>query len=235
MRRDPSNPKYMKAEVRIGPIIKVVIRIEVVDQTVETGDSMEIIDLDKAIETTIFKGTLEDMEDKIVEENIGIIGPMIIKDAGDRSRERTFSRNSGNNRDRGSSNSRPRSGSRASTNRDKIRCYNCREYNHFARDCPNSREERDLKQLQQMLNMEAKEKTHLLTNRQDSPTENYRGTTTFLPLDSRIGGQGRNNHPTVGQFLTREQRRYIYRKVETGEIIKYRYDKTRNRARGTVE
>ena len=45
------------------------------------------------------------------------------------------------------------------------------------------------------------------------------GTTTFVPLDSRIGGQGRNNHPTVGQFLTREQTRYIYRKVETGEII----------------
>ena len=45
------------------------------------------------------------------------------------------------------------------------------------------------------------------------------GTTTFLPLDSRIGGQGRDNHPTVGQFLTIEQTRYIYRKVETGEII----------------
>ena len=45
------------------------------------------------------------------------------------------------------------------------------------------------------------------------------GTTTFLPLECRIGGQGRNNHPTVGQFLTREQTRYIYRKVETGEII----------------
>ena len=45
------------------------------------------------------------------------------------------------------------------------------------------------------------------------------GTTAFLPLDSRIGGQGRDNHPTVGQFLTRQQTRYIYRKVETGEII----------------
>ena len=44
-------------------------------------------------------------------------------------------------------------------------------------------------------------------------------TTTFLPLDSRIGGQGRDDHPTVGQFLTREQTKYIYRKVETGEII----------------
>ena len=45
------------------------------------------------------------------------------------------------------------------------------------------------------------------------------GTTAFLPLDSRIGGHGRENHPTVGQLLTREQARYIYRKVETGEII----------------
>ena len=60
------------------------------------------------------------------------------------------------------------------------------------------------------------------------------GTTTFLPLDSRIGGQGRDNHPTVGQFLTREQTRYIYRKVEMGNN-KYRYDRTRNRAREAAE
>ena len=43
---------------------------------------MEIIDLDKTIETTIFKRTLEDMEDKIVEENIGIIDAMIIIETG---------------------------------------------------------------------------------------------------------------------------------------------------------
>ena len=45
------------------------------------------------------------------------------------------------------------------------------------------------------------------------------GTTVFLTLDSRIGGQGRCDHPTVGQFLTRKQTRYIYKKIETGEII----------------
>ena len=44
-------------------------------------------------------------------------------------------------------------------------------------------------------------------------------TTTFLPLDSIIGGQGRNDRPSVRKFLTREQTKYIYRKVETGEII----------------
>ena len=45
------------------------------------------------------------------------------------------------------------------------------------------------------------------------------GTTAFLPLDYRIGGQGRDDRPTVGHFLTREQMKYINRKVETGEII----------------
>ena len=45
------------------------------------------------------------------------------------------------------------------------------------------------------------------------------GTTAILPLDSKIGGPDRYNHPTVGQFLTREQTRYIYKKVETREIV----------------
>ena len=42
---------------------------------------------------------------------------------------------------------------------------------------------------------------------------------TFLPLDFRIGGQSRDSHPTVGQYLTRDQARHIYKKVETGGII----------------
>ena len=83
-------------------------------------------------------------------------------------RERTFTRNYGNNRDRSSSNNRSRSGSRASTNRDRIRCYVCREYDHFARNCPNSREDRDLEQLQHMLNMEEQD------HRVGSPDEDYR-------------------------------------------------------------
>ena len=78
-----------------------------------------------------------------------------------RSRERTFVGNY--RRDRSSSNDRSRSGSRASTNRDRIRCYICREYDHFARDCPNSREERDLEQLQHMLNMEEQDCMSLST------------------------------------------------------------------------
>ena len=41
----------------------------------------------------------------------------------------------------------------------------------------------------------------------------------FLPLDFRIGGQSRDSHTTVGQYLTRDEARHIYKKVETGEII----------------
>ena len=82
-----------------------------------------------------------------------------------RSGERMFVGNY--RRDRSSSNDRSRSGSRASTNRDRIRCYICREYDHFARDCPNSREERDLEQLQHTLNMEEQDCRSLSTHSSD--------------------------------------------------------------------
>ena len=168
MRKDPSNPKYIRVEVRTVPIIREIIRIEEVDEKVKTEDSVETIDPEKTIETIIFEGRQDNRgeyrDNRHIEYNRGR----------NRSRERTSSRNYGNDRDRSSSNSRSRSGSQASTNRNRIRCYNCREYDHFARDFPNCREERDLEQLQQMLNLEAEELTHLLTSRQDSPTQNYR-------------------------------------------------------------
>ena len=40
------------------------------------------------------------------------------------------------------------------------------------------------------------------------------GTTAFLPLDSKIGGQTNHNRPSVGQFLTS----YVNKKVEMGEM-----------------
>ena len=81
MRKDPSNPKYIRVEVRTDPIIREIISIEVVGQTVETEDSMETIDLDRTIETIIFEGKLEDMEDKIIGENTETIGAMNITEA----------------------------------------------------------------------------------------------------------------------------------------------------------
>ena len=47
-----------------------------------------------------------------------------------RSRERGI-------RTRSKSSSRSRSNSRVSTNRDRVRCFKCREYDHFANECPN--------------------------------------------------------------------------------------------------
>ena len=133
------------------------------------GDSMEIIDPDfsKATEGTIFKEMLRHMEDKIIEENTGISNLMV-------DQEKIFSQEI-----------MAIIGIEAQVTVDqiqdqelvlveRIRCYNCREYDHFARDCPTSREEQDLEQLQQMLNLEAEEQTHWLTSRQNSPIENYR-------------------------------------------------------------
>ena len=45
------------------------------------------------------------------------------------------------------------------------------------------------------------------------------GTTTFLPLDSKIGGPINHNSPSIGQFLTREQTSYVYKITESGEMI----------------
>ena len=80
------------------------------------------------------------MKDRI-EENIEVITGMKIiagrEEGRSRSRERSFSRNINNRRnDRNIINSRSRFGSRASTNRDRNRCYKCREYDHFVKVCP---------------------------------------------------------------------------------------------------
>ena len=79
MRKDPSNPKYIKVEVRIGLIFREVIRT---GQIVGTGDSIQVVGPDKPIETVIFEETLEGMEDKIIEEDKEMIDIIIIIEAG---------------------------------------------------------------------------------------------------------------------------------------------------------
>ena len=70
----------------------------------------------------------------------------------------TFSRNINNRREnRSISNNRSRSESRVSTNRDRIRCYKCKEYDDFMKDCPTSKKEREIEQLQQMFNLDEKQ------------------------------------------------------------------------------
>ena len=45
------------------------------------------------------------------------------------------------------------------------------------------------------------------------------GATAFLPLDSQIGVQMNYNSSSIGQFPTRGQPRYAYKKTVSGEII----------------
>ena len=109
-------------------------------------------------------------------------------------------------------------------NRYRIRCYACREYDHFARNCPNSREERDLEQLQHMLNIEEQDYRGPSTHSSDEELQksfklmNGRDeAAAFLPLDSRIGGQSKDSHPRVGKYLTRDQARHIYKGRDRGK------------------
>ena len=69
-----------------------------------------------------------------------------------RSRKRQYSESTRRN-DRSSS-SRSRSGPRASTNRGRIRCQKCNEYDHTAKDCMTSKWEKETEQAQQMYNMD---------------------------------------------------------------------------------
>ena len=41
-----------------------------------------------------------------------------------------------------------------STNRDRIRCFEYREYDHFARECPTRQENRETEQIEQMFNLD---------------------------------------------------------------------------------
>ena len=49
---------------------------------IRTEDSIQVIGPDKAIETVIFEETLDDMKDKIIEEDIEMIYIMVIIEAG---------------------------------------------------------------------------------------------------------------------------------------------------------
>ena len=145
-------------------MISEVIRIDI-GEIVETGYSIDKVEVDQGMKKIIedkilevMKGCIKILKDKTVEESTEMITEMkVIAENRDRnrSRERSFPRDFSNDRNnRSTSNSRSRSGSRTSSNRDRFRCYKCREYDHFAKECPTSREERQLEQLQQMLNLD---------------------------------------------------------------------------------
>ena len=75
MKKGHLNHKYIGVEVRIGLINGKAFRT---GQIIGIGDNTQLIVLDKIIETVILEETLEDMEDKIIEEDIEMIDIMII-------------------------------------------------------------------------------------------------------------------------------------------------------------
>ena len=89
--------------------------------------------LSKVIEETIFGITLEDTVDKIVEGSIEmiIIGVVTIIEVGIGLERHCTQETIVVTELENTNNSRSRSGSRATTNRDRIRCYNCEELSHL--------------------------------------------------------------------------------------------------------
>ena len=59
--------------------------------------------------------------------------------------------------------------------------------------------------------------------------------TAFLPLDFKTGGPSEDSCSTVGQYLTRDQTRHVYKKGRNRGIYKCRYDTTGVRTRKTTE
>ena len=78
MRKGPLNPKYIRVEVQIGLLTGKTSRI---GQVIGIEDSTQEVGLDKTIEIVVLEETLEDIEDKIVEEDIEMIDIMIIIEA----------------------------------------------------------------------------------------------------------------------------------------------------------
>ena len=78
MRKGPLNPKYIRVEVRIGPLTRKTSRI---GQVIGTEDRTQVVGLDKTIEIVVPEETLGNMEDKIVEEDIEMIDIMITIEA----------------------------------------------------------------------------------------------------------------------------------------------------------
>ena len=124
---------------------------------IETEDMMQTVAQDRIIEVIDSEKILEEIIGRILGKGIEVREIIIMIELGIGIGQETGILQGNFRRNRSSDSSRSRSGSRTSTNRDRIRCYVCREYDHFARDCPNSREERELEHPQHMLNMEEQE------------------------------------------------------------------------------
>ena len=72
-----------------------------------------------------------------------------------------------------------------------------------------------------MLNMEEQEQDPFDPPAHSTNEGSQRTSTplNFLPLDFESGAISEKGYPTVGQYLTRDQTRHVYKKIETGESV----------------
>ena len=68
-------------------------------------------------------------------------------------------------------------------NRDRIRCYKCREYDHFAKECPTSKVEKESEQIQQMYNMDEEQTALKLLATDTYDSLNRINSTEETPMD----------------------------------------------------
>ena len=151
-----------------------------------------------------------------------------------RSQSRNRNENYDNDYTRGSSRDRNNSqreesmsqfNSRVSTNCDRVRCYRCREYDHFASECPNTPtdEETDYEEAESSLitNNDSK----LLSNQFRGGSRIFKlvkgknGTTPFLPLKMKTGGKVKYIQNKEAMCLTERQTDHVYKAIEEGNMI----------------
>ena len=113
-------------------------------------------------------------------------------------------------------------GSRTSTNRDRIRYFKCREYDHFANECPNLIPEDSDKESDSARSVSlhlADSDNRLRYGTIFKHMKGRNGSTSFLPSKRKGGLQKKSSSE---QCLTKEQMKQIYDKVELGEEVKIR-------------
>ena len=148
--------------------------IQDISKIIEVGQGMILV---IEVVTGIIKEVIQGMEGIISNNRRGSYRNQNY----DRNRSRSYERQNRDGRDsRSASNSRLRSGSGASTNRDRIRCFKCRKYNHFARECLTRQASREGEHIQQMFNMD-KDQTILQTPMMETDKDEQ----TINPVETR--------------------------------------------------
>ena len=119
--------------------------------------------------------------------------------------------------------SRSRSNLRASTHRDRVRCFKCSKYDYFANECPNlvpkdsDRESDGARSASLQILADSDTGSEVETIFKHMKDRN--GSTSFLPSNKK-GGLITNVFSE--KCLTKEQTEYVYDKVESGDELKVR-------------